>query len=207
MSRRSPSLVSTTNPWVTRSTRAPRDEPQEQTPDPLPALTGPDTPQHGVATPDETAMLPIAARPVPGVPLWVLGAHGGSGESTLADLDDRWRAAGHWWPAPCPQASPTVLVTRTSSQGLMRARAVLTQWASRTVPHIELLGLVLMADAPGRLPRPLRDLSKLVAGGAPRTWSLPWVEAWRLGQAPALDDLPRQVRRLVKDLVSLTAPR
>ena len=89
----------------------------------------------------------------------------------------------------------------------MRARAVLTQWASRTVPHIELLGLVLMADAPGRLPRPLRDLSKLVAGGAPRTWSLPWVEAWRLGQAPALDDLPRQVRRLVKDLVSLTAPR
>jgi hypothetical protein len=68
---------------------------------------------------------------------------------------------------------------------------------------VELLGLVVVADAPGRLPRPLRDLAELVGGGVPRTWTVPWVEEWRLGHEASLPDAPRQVRHLVKELTAL----
>jgi hypothetical protein len=57
------------------------------------------------------------------------------------------------------------------------------QWAAGLVPSVEVLGLVVMADAPGRVPRSLRDLLQVVSGGVPRTWTVPWVEAWRVGAA------------------------
>jgi hypothetical protein len=93
-----------------------------------------------------------------------------------------------------------VIVARTSARGLLAAKAVAKQWASGLVHGVELLGLVLVADAPGRLPKPLRDLSKVVSGGYPRTWQMPWVESWRLGDDPLLDAAPREARRLVDDL-------
>lgn len=65
---------------------------------------------------------------------------------------------------------------------------------------VELLGLVLVADAPGRLPKPLRDLMKIISGGYPRTWYVPWVESWRQGDDPTPDASPREVRKLVDDL-------
>lgn len=54
------------------------------------------------------------------------------------------------------------------------------QWASGAVP-VDLLGLAVVADAPGRLPGPLRDLVRLVGGGVPHLWRVPWSEDWRLG--------------------------
>jgi len=32
---------------------------------------------------------------------------------------------------------------------------------------VRLLGLVLVADTPGKVPAPIRDLAKVVGGGAP----------------------------------------
>ena len=86
----------------------------------------------------------------------------------------------------------------------MAAKAVAKQWASGLVPDVELLGLVLVADAPGRLPKPLRDLTKLVGGGYPRTWSLSWTEAWRLGAPSDLTTSTREVKALVNDIHLLT---
>ncbi|MBL5975505.1 MAG: hypothetical protein D3X82_17645 [Candidatus Leucobacter sulfamidivorax] len=72
------------------------------------------------------------------------------------------------------------------------------------MPNVEVLGLAIVADAPGRLPRPLRDFARLVGGGVPRTWSVPWIESWRLGEPITLPNAPREVRRMVDELTTLT---
>jgi len=65
-------------------------------------------------------------------------------------------------------------------------------------------GLVLIADAPGRLPHGLRQLADLIAGGVPAVWSLPWIEAWRVGEPPAPHNAPKVVRQLLEDLRAMT---
>jgi hypothetical protein len=98
-----------------------------------------------------------------------------------------------------------VLVARTNALGLLAARDGLTQWAASAVgPSPCLLGLVLVADAPGRLPAALKDLATVVAGGAPRVWHVPWLESWRVG-APVTEALPRSVRKTVSEISSLAA--
>lgn len=142
-------------------------------------------------------------------PLWWLGAHGGAGESCLARVVPEWAAAEHAWPQVAPEhgPAPVVLVARSHAYGLQAAQAAATQWAAGLVPGVEVLGLVVVADAPGKLPRPLRDLQQVVAGGVPRTWSLPWIETWRLGDDPRFITNPREVRRLIdhlRDLLNTT---
>lgn len=168
--------------------------------------TGPTAPQpHAVAGPPQG--LPVQTHPVPGG-LWVVGVHGGAGESTLAALDPSWREAGHAWPVTVNGGpSAVVLAARTSAHGLLRAQAALTQWASAADAErsIQLLGLVLVADAPGKLPEPLRDLATIIGGGAPRTWQIAWNEAWRVGdESPK--SLTRQTRQLITTLNALTPP-
>lgn len=171
-----------------------------------PSPLGPPSPQANVGFPTLAAGLPVHTITEPAT-LWFVGAHGGAGETTLSQLDDGWQASGHVWPvAPVPELwCPTVLVARTSVNGLRAAQGALTQWAaSGTGPSTQLLGLVLIADAPGKLPKALRDLTKLVEGGAPRSWHLPWLEDWRLAKPDALRP-HRSVRVLVHHLKSLTA--
>jgi hypothetical protein len=165
--------------------------------DPVPP-TGPAYPHVGVRPGDDPQ-----ARSFPPAPLVVVGAHGGAGESSLAALVPGWCAAGHAWPAPCGVRQPVVLVARTSLVGLTAARAALTQWSSGQVPHVEIVGLVLIADAPGRLPRSLRDLVGAVSQGGPPVWRVPWVKAWRTSR-PQLSEAPKQVKQLVRRLDALT---
>ncbi|WP_454778732.1 DUF6668 family protein [Georgenia muralis] len=138
-------------------------------------------------------------------PLWWLGTHGGAGESTLAELVPEWRAADHAWPlvVNSATAAPAVLVARSTVRGLRAAQLAATQWASGIVPHATVLGLVVIADTPGRTPRAIRDLIKVIGGGVPRVWHLPWVESWRLGEDVSLDTAPREVRQVVSDLRAL----
>ena len=73
---------------------------------------------------------------------------------------------------------------------------------------IRLEGLVLVPDLPGRLPKELRLLSQLVSGGVPRTWSVPWVDAWRFGPVDPSAELPKEFGVLLSDLsLHPTAPR
>ena len=95
-----------------------------------------------------------------------------------------------------------VVVARSNARGLAAARVAAQQWASRLVPGVELIGLVVMADAPGRLPRPLRDLLQVVAGGYARTWTVPWIETWRTSEVDSAA-APREVRRVVDELTAL----
>lgn len=193
------------NPWVSR--------PQTPSPvvviphNPLSPPTGPTSPQRGIPAPDRVDQLPTLDQSAP-AQLWWLGTHGGAGETSLAALMPDWASAGHGWPRVRGQQEPSrvVLTARSNVRGLRAAQAAATQWAAGMVPFVDLIGLVIVADAPGRMPRPLRDLALVVSGGAPRTWNVPWVEPWRLGEQPALDDAPREVRRLVDELRVILRP-
>lgn len=139
--------------------------------------------------------------------LFVVGAHGGSGESVLASLLEHGQATDHRWPKTLSgDTRHAVLVARTSASGLLAAQSALRQWASGVAVGVVLHGLVLNADAPGRLPKELADLAKVVSGGAPRTWNIPWVEAWRRGAPPARNDSRRLARAAADlDLIDLDA--
>ncbi len=198
-------MADETNPWLSRPAAAPTTAPA-YTQTPTPASTGPLTPQRGVPAPDAADQLPAVTHHRT-ADLWWLGAHGGAGETSLAALEPRWAAAEHGWPrTPATTPTPVVVTVRSNARGLRAAQVAAMQWAAGLVPHVQVVGLVVVADAPGRLPRPLRDLIQLVAGGYPRSWSVPWIEAWRLGEDPDLSTAPRDVRRLVDDLTALLHP-
>jgi len=195
--------LGSTNPWV----RSLEDSPQDLDADggvlTLPRPAAALTPQPVVVQP--VGSEPFARRMIDRcdvADLWWVGAHGGAGESTLEQLLDGSAAAGHAWPvmpdvdAPTPRA---VLVARTHASGLRSAQQAATEWAAGLV-DIDLVGLVLIADAPGRLPLVLRDFAHVVCGGVPRSWRLPWVQAWRAGEPLSADTVPRDVGRVLDDV-------
>ncbi len=136
--------------------------------------------------------------------VWWVGVHGGAGEDTLETVFAGSRAAGHSWPvAGFGQPAPrVVLAARTSARGLVAVQRAMRQLDEER-PAVSVLGLVWIADAPGRLPRALRDLQAVVSGGVPRVWCLPWVERWRLGEVPSQANAPREAGELLADLVAI----
>ncbi|WP_110853774.1 DUF6668 family protein [Georgenia satyanarayanai] len=198
-------MPDSSNPWVSRPTVAENSQAQAAMPAmTVPPATGPVVPQADVRAPDHVDRLAVREH-ARAAELWWVGVHGGAGESTLAELVPQWRSAQGAWPRVSGENTPArvVLVARSNAAGLRAAQTAATQWAAGLVPHVELLGLVIVADAPGRLPRPLRDLVRLVGGGVPRTWTVPWAEQWRLGHDVSLPSAPRQVRQLVEELTAL----
>lgn len=206
------------NPWVSAA-RTPPPSPVSSVPAKAHALVEIEEalPPSPVADPDfEGAFVPQPATvPPPDTALpfrvvestdqvWWFGVHGGAGESTLAAISGG-QAADHRWPQSAPEDTPAtvVLVARTHHAGLLRAQHAATEWASGQV-RARLVGMVLVADAPGKLPKPLRDLSQVVAGGVPRVWRLPWISAWR-SAAPTPDQLSFPVRRILQSVAKAAA--
>jgi hypothetical protein len=192
------------NPWTRQQTPDGGSPPTRPGPPPAVATPrGPSAPQHGVAAPDEHERLPKFAIPSADT-LWWVGVHGGSGESTMAQLLPGTRAAGHRWPIPPPPLpTPTVLVARTHGSGLRAAQRAATEWASGVVQGVVVLGLVLIADAPGRLPRVLDDFADIVGGGVPRVWDIPWIEEWRRGEGPTPENTPDEVFEVLESIYAL----
>jgi hypothetical protein len=77
------------------------------------------------------------------------------------------------------------------------------QWAQAgPLGAIDLLGLLLVADAPGRVPKRLREEARLVAGAFPQVIEADWVESWRFEEAwevPA----PREARKVLAKIQQL----
>ncbi|MEU6349887.1 DUF6668 family protein [Streptomyces sp. NPDC047072] len=115
---------------------------------------------------------------------WV-GTHGGAGVSTLAAVYGG-HDGGRDWPGPGAPTS-VLLVARTHAHGLLTARRALEVFRrGEAPPGLDLDALVLVADAPGRLPKPLaQQLRELES--AIDVHRVPWVPAWRLGD---LDSTP-----------------
>ncbi|MFI8192955.1 DUF6668 family protein [Streptomyces sp. NPDC085946] len=126
------------------------------------------------AVPPEPARVPAAARRF----AWV-GTHGGAGVSTLAAVFGG-RDCGRAWPGPAGPHS-VLLVARTHAAGLeAAARAVEAFRRGPVPPGLDLDAVVLVADAPGRLPRPLAQRIPPLES-AVDVYRVPWVAAWRLG--------------------------
>ena len=140
--------------------------------------------------------------------LW-LSAHGGSGVTTLQAATGLGGDNTYLLPVAeglCPVLM--LVVARTHAHGLLCAQQLAVQAASSddlASATYHLAGLVLVADAPGKLPKPLAELAHLISGGYPRTWRVPYVEAWRLGEPPSAANTPKVVARIGQDLVEPSA--
>ncbi len=137
---------------------------------------GPEIWLRGPVTAPEPPPLAPSGAPRPS---WV-GVHGGAGVSTLAAVYGG-RDCGRRLPGPGDTA-PVLLVARTHAAGLAAAaRAVEDFRHGRTPAGLALGAVVLVADAPGRLPRPLAQRVKGLES-AVDVHRVPWVPAWRLGE-------------------------
>lgn len=178
--------------------------------------------------------LPVRTTSVAGSsrPTWLfVAAHGGSGATLLSRLSwqpyetavkaaepageqpDSWPAygvnAGRCWPDP--RLEPTglvIVVCRTTMRGLGWARDAAAQYlAGRTPNGLRLIGIVTIADQPGRLPQPIGAAKGLLAGAYANTWHVPYVPQYRLltglpGEEcpaihPAVDDVLGAIRSTV----------
>jgi hypothetical protein len=143
-----------------------------------------------------------------GTRLWWVGVHGGAGETTLAGLFNGTAAAEHGWPLdPTGVTTRVVLVARTSFRGLVAAQAAMRERYEIHSEAVEVLGLVLVADAPGKPAKELEELQQLVQRSARHSWLVPWVEEWRIGVKPSPRNTPNEIKTLARDLNTVLASR
>ncbi len=186
------------NPWLTQ---APAEAEQpEAVSRALKGPQGPVAPHDGVPAPDTADRLQRREVQWP-ASMWWLGAHGGAGETTLASLSPGTRAADHAWPIPVRGGlSRVMVVARSNYSGLLAAQRAAIEWASNTLsPDLQVMGLVLIPDAPGKRPKEIEQLERVVAGGFPRLFKMPWVEEWRFAAATSTK-LPASYQILLSDL-------
>lgn len=189
-------MSSSKNRWVTFGAET-VEEPSSVVEEPRAFLpTGATRPQLSVPQPDRADRLPRSK--VSGITpdYWWLGVHGGAGETSLARLDKNTRAAEHRWPIEA-SGSTVVLVARSNVSGLRAAQLAATEWASGTLPGVHVAGLVVLADAPGRLPKEIREFARVVGGGVPHLWHFPWIDAWRFGHEVLPEALPKEARTVL----------
>ncbi|MET9828958.1 DUF6668 family protein [Streptomyces sp. NPDC006385] len=144
-----------------------------------------------VALPEEPA--PSRTAGAPRRFSWV-GTHGGAGVSTLAAFYGG-QDCGRDWPTPADPPS-VLLVARTHATGLAAALGALDVFRRGEAPHgLDLDAVVLVADAPGRLPRPLAERVKVIESVID-VYRVPWVSAWRLGDLSGRP--PREAEALAR---------
>ncbi|RRR86565.1 hypothetical protein EHS43_04040 [Streptomyces sp. RP5T] len=126
---------------------------------------------------------------------WV-STHGGAGASTLARLLGG-ADLGRRWPDPARgEPSQVLLVARTHQAGMQAVSQALHALRNGEQPAgVHLMAVVLVADAPGKLPRPLGRRVRVLRSAA-EVHRVPWVPAWRLGAE--VDQLPKSVRVLAR---------
>ncbi|MEU9140796.1 hypothetical protein AB0D33_33370 [Streptomyces sp. NPDC048404] len=133
---------------------------------------------------------------------WI-ATHGGAGSSTLASVFGG-HDAGRDWPRP-DRGDPAsvLLVGRTHAAGLDAVSHTLDIFRRGDAPPgLDLDAIVLVADAPGRLPRQLTQRVKVI-NSAIDVYRVPWMPAWRTGDLSG--PLPREAASLAR-LTGRTAP-
>jgi hypothetical protein len=135
---------------------------------------------------------------------WI-GAHGGAGTTTLTRLIGGTDIGCRWPDPQLAEPARVMVVGRTSLDGLRAvSRALRALHEGRHPVGMRLIGVVLMADAPGRLPLPLTGRVRLLRSVAP-VYRVPWIRSLRLGEPPRR--LPKQLGRLSSMVDSRSEPR
>nr|WP_280310402.1 DUF6668 family protein [Nocardia abscessus] len=151
----------------------------------------------GVGAPPPAQQAPVWDRPVPvrrnAIPggraplVWLMGAHGGAGVTSLERLLAPAADCHRRWPAPIGRESPYVLVVaRATVVGLAAADALLRQHHAGLAADSVVVGLVTVAARPGRLPAAIRRDRDLYSGLVEHVWHVDWHEAWTLAAHDAL---------------------
>lgn len=83
------------------------------------------------------------------------------------------RDAGQSWPVPAASGDGVraVVTARTCAASLEAARAAAVEWVEGACPGVELVGLLLGADAPGKRPKALHRRVRDVSGPSPWCWA------------------------------------
>ncbi|MEU1590653.1 hypothetical protein [Micromonospora sp. NPDC005710] len=114
---------------------------------------------------------------------WI-AAHGGAGTTTLTRMLGGTDLGCRWPDAALGEPATVMLVARTNAEGMGAAgRALNALREGRHPAGMRLAGLVLVADAPGRLPVPLARRIRVLRSIAP-VHRVPWMPTWRLGIPP-----------------------
>ncbi|MER7450398.1 hypothetical protein ABTW96_08925 [Nocardia beijingensis] len=131
-----------------------------------------------VSAPEQLA--PVRETPLPTVgahpPLFaVLGAHGGAAASTLA----RWWApaadTGLAWPGSPRTTQLVIVAARLCMPGLTAAADRLREWHAGLAPDgVQVIGLVLTAARPGRVPMVVRRYRSVVAQLVEHVYQIAW---------------------------------
>ncbi|MFY1703673.1 MULTISPECIES: hypothetical protein [Micromonospora] len=126
---------------------------------------------------------------------WI-AAHGGAGATTLTQLLGGTDLGCRWPDAELGEPATVMVVARTNAEG-MRAmsRALNALREGRHPAGMRLTGLVLLADAPQRLPLALSRRIRVLKSVAP-VHRVPWIPEWRLGRQPP--KLPPALLKLAK---------
>ncbi|MDX3850995.1 DUF6668 family protein [Streptomyces sp. AK02-01A] len=111
---------------------------------------------------------------------WV-GAHGGAGVTTLAAQFGGLDSGTNWPGSDAAPHGAVLLVARTHAAGLQSASRTLDALRQGRHPAADrLAALVLVADAPGRLPLKLARRVRVLRSAVRVVW-VPWIAAWRVG--------------------------
>ncbi|MFF2088609.1 hypothetical protein ACFVVM_32900 [Nocardia sp. NPDC058176] len=139
-----------------------------------------------VLAPEPWECAPVWDGPVPGSGRrpagWLLGAHGGAGVSTLAQMMAPLGDCHRRWPLGRGGESPlVVIVVRETIPGLVQAHSLLRQYhCGMAGPGARLLGMISVANRPGRSSRSIRRYLDLVQQLVPEQgrWQLDWQDEW-----------------------------
>lgn len=176
--------------WV----RGPKSPPPGARCDPQPAAGGAHRTAPGPAR-DEPGRAGVGRGESRDAIGWVQ-AHGGAGATSLAEVLGGVDL-GARWPEPARgEPGRIMLVGRTSARGLRSvSRALGALEEGRTPQGLDLLGVVLVADTPGRLPLGLLNRIRVLRS-VTHVHRVPWIPAWRLDRRPR--SLPRQLATLAQ---------
>lgn len=167
------------NPFVNEPEVEPQEDPIDD--DPIlgqrESLRGPRNIQQTLAAEPVEEAEPAAPVAVISATLWLVGASGGVGTSTLAGLcsenvvDESERRPTY--------AGRALLVCSTSASSLEAAQQLARKSASGQLPY-ELVGLVIVHDRPkNRLTKPTLDFARGVARMFPVAMTAPYEPSWR----------------------------
>lgn len=198
--RREPDTGAAGSPWQVPPMGSGEAPPDEAT-DAVPDQGGEPRERVVSATPPDT-LLGRVGRPPGGRHLftWV-SAHGGAGATSLARASGTGADLTGEWPAP-DLGWPTVvaLVCRSNAAGLQAAGRLLREAASGQLPDLEVAALVVVADAPTKPSKQIRQRIHELSGAAPRLVRVPWIAAWRdapYTPDPAISDVAETVAAVI----------
>ena len=179
------SVTTKGNPFITAPEVAPEEDPIDD--DPIlghrESLRGPQNIQQTLAEEPVKETEPAASVTVTTATLWLVGASGGVGTTTLAgmcseNVVDESDQRPTW-------AGRALLVCSTSGSSLEAAQQLARKSASGQLAY-ELVGLIIVHDRPkNRLTKPTLDFARGVARMFPVAMTVPYEASWReVGATP-----------------------